>query len=331
MLVRFLALPKKTKPGPAQICKDMYSIFEETFPAPSAFNALVETALAELASEGLIERKPFSLMETGHKHALRYLGATDIPGNVTWQTLRYIYLIAKIYDLDINSPDVRKRLKDIKRVKGHAVKHQYGLRLLPHMPTLKQAIDALLWKQSGIETSVEFNTKNAIRNFLEMDLNERSSLNAESLRDVIAKKVTKARNKNSHEIRRCILQQLPEKRNDRESVTTDSAITLPITDEIDKVLDIKVFAVEVQHIAKASKSGKFGDHKVFINHVWQNMQQTSLTETLNLPKFKNLLTDANKQGLLTLSRADMVAAMNATDVAESEIQYLNATFHFIQI
>ncbi len=331
MLVRFLSLPKKSKPGPAKIYQDMYSIFEEACPAPNAFNSLVETALTELDTESLIERKPFKLTETGCKRALHYLGVSEVPHNITWSRLRDVYLTAKVFGLDVNSTDVGKQLKNLDRVKGHAVKHNYGLNFLPNMPTLKQATDALLWQQSGIETSVTFNEKNALQHFLEMDLAERSSLNAKLLRGVIAKKATKAHGNRGDEMRRRIIQQLPEKRTDKDNVTTDNDKNLNTTDKIDQNIDLEAFAREVQRIAKTSISGKFGEHKVFINHVWQNMQQTSLGGTLNLPKFKDLLTNANKQGLLTLSRADMVAAMDATDVAESEIQYLNATFHFIQI
>jgi hypothetical protein len=50
---------------------------------------------------------------------------------------------------------------------------------------------------------------------------------------------------------------------------------------------------------------------------------------LSLPEFKQRLIEANSQGLLHLSRADLVSAMDPQLVAESEAPHLNATFHFV--
>ena len=50
---------------------------------------------------------------------------------------------------------------------------------------------------------------------------------------------------------------------------------------------------------------------------------------MDLPTFKQRLTEANNAGLLTLSRADLVEVMDHTDVQESETRYLNAEFHFV--
>jgi hypothetical protein len=43
------------------------------------------------------------------------------------------------------------------------------------------------------------------------------------------------------------------------------------------------------------------------------------------------LVEANHAGLLHLSRADLVQAMDPADVRESEASYLGAPFHFIRI
>ncbi len=40
---------------------------------------------------------------------------------------------------------------------------------------------------------------------------------------------------------------------------------------------------------------------------------------------------ANNARLLDLSRADLVQAMDPDDVRLSEVNYLNATFHFVRI
>jgi hypothetical protein len=50
-----------------------------------------------------------------------------------------------------------------------------------------------------------------------------------------------------------------------------------------------------------------------------------------LADFKNRLVEANQQGLLHLSKADLPEAMDPNDVRESETPYLNAVFHFVLI
>ena len=78
-------------------------------------------------------------------------------------------------------------------------------------------------------------------------------------------------------------------------------------------------------------TGHFGDNKVFIAHVWRALQADPAFRGMELATFKEHLTEANNARLLDLSRADLVQAMNPDDVHQSEVHYLNATFHFIRI
>ena len=78
-------------------------------------------------------------------------------------------------------------------------------------------------------------------------------------------------------------------------------------------------------------TGRFGDNKVFINHVWRWLRDEPSVPAMDLPAFKERLTEANRARLLTLSRADLPHIMDATDVRESESHYLNAAFHFILV
>lgn len=48
-------------------------------------------------------------------------------------------------------------------------------------------------------------------------------------------------------------------------------------------------------------------------------------------RIRDLLPELNRQGLVPLSRADLVSAMDPDLVARSEIAYLNAKFHFIDL
>lgn len=95
-------------------------------------------------------------------------------------------------------------------------------------------------------------------------------------------------------------------------------------------LDLPAFAALVTRVARsAPAAARFGDNKVFINHAWRLFQQEPIGGHLDLPAFKARLIEANHENLLQLSRADLVSAMDPTDVRESQTRYLTAEWHFI--
>jgi hypothetical protein len=97
------------------------------------------------------------------------------------------------------------------------------------------------------------------------------------------------------------------------------------------VLDLPLFAERVKAAARVCPTGRFGDSKVFIAHVWLSLQSDPAFRTMDLATFKGRLAEANNARLLDLSRADLVQAMDPDDVRQSEVHYLNATFHFVRI
>jgi hypothetical protein len=70
---------------------------------------------------------------------------------------------------------------------------------------------------------------------------------------------------------------------------------------------------------------------VFISSVWEQLRQEQPFVDWTLDEFKHRLGEANRCGTLSLSRADLIPAMNGSDVAASETVYFNATFHFINV
>lgn len=83
--------------------------------------------------------------------------------------------------------------------------------------------------------------------------------------------------------------------------------------------------------ARAPGTSRFGEGKAFIGSVWQRLSTDPDVCELGETGFKRLLVEAHQRGELTLSRADLVSAMDPKDVATSETRHLNATYHFIQI
>ncbi|XXY14572.1 hypothetical protein WME88_40670 [Sorangium sp. So ce216] len=94
--------------------------------------------------------------------------------------------------------------------------------------------------------------------------------------------------------------------------------------------DETAFATRVLEAARASKSGRFGDNKVFISHVLRRLAEDGIAIG-DSDAFKARLVSAHRRGLLALNRADLVEAMDPADVDASETRYLSTTFHFVRI
>ncbi len=121
------------------------------------------------------------------------------------------------------------------------------------------------------------------------------------------------------------------------SLTLRNAILLKaldgakVEDEPSKVtaFSLEAFAVKVKEAAKNSKTGWFGNNKVFISHVWQQLKIEGNDFGLTEEQYKSYLIEASKEGLIRLARADLPDAADPNDVQTSEISYLTGVFHFI--
>jgi hypothetical protein len=88
-------------------------------------------------------------------------------------------------------------------------------------------------------------------------------------------------------------------------------------------------AVKIERAARGPRARAFDANKVFIASVWESLAADPEIAGLGELGFKALLVEAHRRGLLNLSRADLVSAMDPGDVAASETRHRNATYHFI--
>jgi hypothetical protein len=94
--------------------------------------------------------------------------------------------------------------------------------------------------------------------------------------------------------------------------------------------DLHAFAAKVHQLACSTNTGRFGEHMVFISHVWDRFRRDVIAARMTRQDFKDHLAEANRENLLTLSRADLVSGMNPDDVQQSEIKLRHSSFHFIR-
>ncbi len=86
---------------------------------------------------------------------------------------------------------------------------------------------------------------------------------------------------------------------------------------------------EVKRLAASTTHGVFGDRKIFISSLWDELRRDRHWASLALADFKTGLVAAQRAGMLELARADLVAAMDPELVAASEIRDGGASFHFM--
>jgi hypothetical protein len=91
------------------------------------------------------------------------------------------------------------------------------------------------------------------------------------------------------------------------------------------------FAAQVLEAAGRTKTGRFGDDRVFISHLWRQYKREQRPKGLDLAAFKQLLVEANRERYLSLACDDLAPVHDQKDIKESEIRHLSATFHFVCI
>ncbi len=187
-------------------------------------------------------------------------------------------------------------------------------------PTLVQATGALLWKRLGFDTRQPFSLKALKKEVFNSLLGTSAQSDEEKALHALLVRAVGARRHDVEELRAAAL---------RHWIEEESHGAPP--PEPPPSLDLEGFARRVLAAAHSSPSGRFGDNKVFIAHVWRAVCDDPAFQGMNLDQFKERLTEANHARLLDLSRADLVEAMDPEDVRTSEARYLGATFHFVRI
>jgi len=302
----------------------------------------LDRALEDLESAGAIDRvkdkkgKPtakLALTSEGRRLALEALGMENLPPKTTWAKLKSF-----VVPIALGRPG-----QQVANLKVEILRAHYGLEL-GEKPTIKQASDAMAAKLFGLEPGQPFNAKTILRKLLGdagIDLpagkeptpasigealfhRELGGSSAKNPLDLIASKSVGARNQQAAELGSAILRTWI----DRSQPPADSP-TPPAPEPHGQSLED--FARRVIEAARTSPTGWFGDAKVFISHVWNNLQDDPVFLRMETDNFKHRLLEAHRARFLELGRADLVEAMDPADVHESATPYQNVVYHFVRI
>jgi hypothetical protein len=349
LLARLLVAPEKGATA-AEIKKALEPLVGHRW-SGAELVAQLDQALAELDSAGLISRTRKgkttrgALTPEGRKRTLGMLGLDQLPPKTTWGKFTKTYLAASALGLAVPHGEALKRFAGETGFKAALLKVRFGLPL-DEFPKLDEAIDALSWTLMDLPRAGKFNIKAVQAALIQRALGERRDADPKSdpkkeATRLLAKQMG-ARQSGKDELRLASIRHWVdgkaargEREPDRPPLSPEPPPPAhsPVRPRPPSAppLDLVAFARRVVEAAQSSPSGRFGDNKVFIAHVWRALRDQPSFVGIDLEGFKQRLTEANHARLLDLSRADLVEAMDQEDVRQSEVAYRGATFHFVRI
>ena len=95
--------------------------------------------------------------------------------------------------------------------------------------------------------------------------------------------------------------------------------------------DLAEFARVTGSIARERAEGWAGNRRAFISHVWTSVSVKHPNWGLDMPGFKTLLVDAHRQGLLSLTNADMREKDQLPELELSAVEHMNSVWHYIRV
>lgn len=274
-------------------------------------------SIVRLDARGDIVAKPLGLTDAGRARLRSFWGAKK---TVTWQTLKKYYMTPKALALE-PTDKVRKRIADKNGLRASILWRNHQLPQ-PAPPTLLQAVDALVWNELGIDEDGPLSLNKLRVHVLHRMLGTQRALSRNKLEQMAAARAVGSDGLKPDHLRLALVQTWLFQR-DASSAPETMPVTTPIA--------LAQFARDVLEIAGGvHDDGRFGDRKVFISAIWDQIQHRTMYDSLTLASFKGYLLRANQADLLRLHRADLVPVMPMAHVLASETTYMNATFHFVE-
>jgi len=301
---------------------------------PRPVQEVAADTLAALRDRGLVRVKAKKLTDDGARTLRTTFGVSRTPN---WKDIQTRHLPAVGLGLQPGSDDARKALRDAGTIGAALLQSQPDDDLAP---TLCAAADALITKMLGLEPG-PISLARIRAQVLAREI--RSELKRQPKKKTVVKLVTKqtlgepltTRGSIGHALGKRGISRigapLPSEAQPRE--VAPRADTSPVAPAMPRPLEAlpadMLLTLVREAIPRIGSDGRFGPEKVFVSAIWHRIETDSRLPELSLERFKRWLVTANRDQLLDLARADLVGAMDAKLVAESEIQDLGATFHFV--
>ncbi|CAN97291.1 hypothetical protein sce7122 [Sorangium cellulosum So ce56] len=311
----------------------------------------LEEAWATLERAGHVtfpRRGAVVITEGGRRTALDALGVESLPGRIRWKAVKRRYLIPR--SLGRPAPRTKAEVERIGKKEGlfaAILAWHYDLDIGSY-PTLRQVRDRLAWRSLGVDTKEPFTLKAVLARLMSRAFGRTATFETSYGLALAAANAIGAPRAEPGELETALIWRwIDGRKAARGEGSVSSAAagpgggapvdrgTAPSPNAVGDVVarvddDSSAFAARVLAVARGSETGRFGSNKVFISHVFRKLVQMGAVPG-DAEAFKDRLVSAHREGLLSLSRADLVEAMDPKDTEASETRHLSATFHFVVI
>lgn len=318
------ALTGAKPPSPSELTKRLTPL---AFAASSRLEARQHTsaALAALVERGLVDAKR-RLTEDGRRALCAALAVTRVP---TWQQVTGRLLPALALSLRPESDEATRALKDGQALQLEILRARHDL---GEARNVAQLGDTLLARALGLAPGKKLTLPLLKAHVVAQLLGEPPRGKDADLVKRVAAAAVRARKTDAGSLkqalaRRWLAAPAPQAAPRTEQLARpDEPVIADERERIDQHLrDLVLEATAALHAPD-----RFGPDKVFLSALWAAVRvhpkrPRALTEEL----FRKWLVAANRNGLVTLARADLVGAMDPERVAASELVSDGAAFHFV--
>ena len=297
--------------------KSLDALFVERL-GKSEWRTVFSSAFDRLVDIEQVSSQPIALTPAGRDRALGFWQIDEVPPRVRWETLKRQYIVPRVLGL---SRQVFSGKDKTKSLIAAVLKTRYHLSP-DTAETLPAVVNALAWRQLNIDSTARFTPQAVVAKvLLKSSRNPQTDQVARSLARLVFD--TAGNDLFAGALRQWIASGAIG------AASKTAAVDFSSTAGRDG--ELTTFAGDTLAAARGTKTGWFGDNKVFISQVWNHLRAQREFATTTLARFKERLVEAHRRRLLELSRADLVERMDARDVAESETKYLDGVFHFLLI
>jgi hypothetical protein len=210
---------------------------------------------------------------------------------------------------------------------------------------LTDVVDYLAWRALGVKPTARFTIKNVQRYLLREIVPADVRVDQKIWRRMLAMRAIGAQGHDASALTRALLLETPKaqrrstaKKPPKAMPSRSQATPTPVARvENDNHPRAKAqpsladFAAAVRDAARGPSVVRFHDDRAFIASVWEQMRGRRPIGDMPLAEFKQRLVAAHQRRLLRITRADLVGAMDPSEVERSEARYQDATFHFVAL
>ncbi len=311
----YLAAPRKNAPTAGDVLKSVGGLLTLEKSQAARVNEELQTALDRLERGGEVVRdgRQLRLSLAGQTRCAKELGV-KFPNRKGWGTLKK-YLLARALAPRARPDEALKRLSNTEDVAGLVV-NQREQCFPSRVPTATQVADSLAWRELGGNAKTKPSWKAARRLLLARVLGVPATASEGAFLRLLAARSLGANSATRAAIEAKVL-----------ADWSDASVVEQAEDQGRS--KEALFAEQVLAAASDPRTKRFGDNKAFIASVFDSYKRQHDGESFR--EFGSRLVEAHLEGALRLARADLVPAMDRELVDRSELNYENATFHFLEV